>query len=63
MFRRFGLVTFVPVNSLWFDRTHFNAGTAMVHFVLSITGLWVILFLIKVLNLPLELGIGAFDLL
>ena len=27
VFRRLGLVTSVPINSLWFDRTHCNAGT------------------------------------
>ena len=27
VFRRFGLVTSAPINSLWFARTHCNAGT------------------------------------
>ncbi len=27
--RRLGLVTFVPINSLWFDGTHSNAGTTI----------------------------------
>ena len=32
VFRRLGLVTSVPIEGLWFDRTHCNAGTTIIAF-------------------------------